>query len=180
MTNNNQTGEKTMKTNQTKEAKLLRAAYPLTNRGVVEVLEYVGDGDAKHLDWLTRHNPPGSKLAEILRALTAEQLAALWPKLETALAAQAAVREAKAVQEKANSELRDCLHPAEAAARQAAAEKEAADWWEREGKAEAEIEERGESKYYYYEKERAEMYGEEYTANDYLDGREAGDVENDK
>jgi len=152
---------------------MLKAAYPLTNRGLAEVLEYVQDGDVKHLDWLKRNNPPGADLAEILKALTPEQLAAVWPKLKTSLAAQAALREAKAAFAAANSELKDALHPAEAAARQAAMEKEGADWWEREGKFEAEIEERGESKYYYYERNRAEQHGEEYTAQDYLSGLSA-------
>ena len=168
-----------MKLHQNPQAQLLRAAYPLTNRGLLEVWEYVQDGEAGHLEWLKRENPPGAELAQILRALTPEQLSAVWPKLESSLAAQAALRDAKAKFNSANDELSDALHPAEAAARQAAAEKEMADWWEREGKAESEIEERGESKYYYYEKTRAEEQGEEYTPQNYLAGRSAFDNDED-
>lgn len=163
------------KWHQTKEAVLLRQAYPLTNRGVCEVLEYVEDGEKKHIEWLGRNNPPAVEIAETLRKLTAVQLVQVWPKLEKSLEAQTALREVKAIFETAKQELIDVLHPEEAAARLAELEKAGDEWWEREGKYEAELEERGEIKYYWYERDRAEKMGKVLTMQEYCDGLTADD-----
>ena len=168
------------------------ALYPVIHRGglsgraaafvIRTLLQSHGIADkkgwGKAAEHTAEHGPQGSAAAQaVLLKLQRHSRPQLeeWARLANELvAAQDSAWHAQYEAEQKSKALDAWLLNPLTAAERTAAESAALDkWWREEGRAECELEERGESKYYYHERDKAALEGRDLTPAAYLAGETA-------